>query len=80
MLSGHPAYEPLMTYFTTAIIGGATVVEDIYLPVSNETIAESGNLTYTDEIAHVSLLQTFVHECIVSQRCYQITYDNNTDT
>ena len=80
MLSGHPAYEPLMTYFTTAIIGGATVVKDIYLPVSNETIAESGNLTYTDEIADVSLLQIFVHECIVSQICYQITYDNNTDT
>ena len=33
----------------------------------------------TDEIADVTLLQICVQECIVSQRCYQITYDDDDD-
>ena len=69
-----------MTYSATVIIGEGAVVEDIFLPVSNETIADSGNLTYTDEITDVPLLQICVHECIVSQRCYQVTYGKNAAT
>ena len=64
--------------FFADIVSGNTVVEDIFLPVSSETIAASGNLTYTDEIRDVPLLQICVHECMISQSCYQFTYDRNT--
>ena len=60
------------------IISGDTVIQDTYLPVTSETIAASGNLTYTDEIRDVPLLQICVHECVISQSCYQFTYNMNT--
>ena len=69
----------IVAYFED-IVSGNTLVEDIFLPVSSETIAASGNLTYTDEIRDVPLLQICVHECVISQSCYQFTYDRNTAT
>ena len=60
------------------IISGDTVIQDTYLPVTSETIAASGNLTYTDEIRDVPLLQICVHKCVISQSCYQFTYNMNT--
>ena len=60
------------------VISGDTVIQDIYLPVSNETIAASGNLTYTDEIRDVP--QICIQECMISQTCYQFTFDRNTAT